>query len=131
MTRTLSPSSLPELLARLAAIDRDLAALNRVYNLLCQPRKEPRRRRVVSRQRAPLVMPELVDVRDMVGVAPLWAFLEDVERDTALRKKAKASEAVERQPMKPLPMHPAPMPIKPPRVSPLERARRLGIGYEV
>jgi hypothetical protein len=133
--KTLSPSPLPELLARIHQIDRDLAALQWVYDLLSEPRKETRRP-PTPRKRGPLVMPDLVDVREFHGVAPLWAFMEDVESDTTLpkSKKQKAGEAVDvsqaRLPVKALPMHPTPLPAPAARVSSLARTRREGLGYD-
>jgi hypothetical protein len=110
----------------------ELAVLNRVYALLCELHGEPRRRTANRRQAAPVVMPEMVDVRDVMGVALLWAFIEAVEDDTALPKpkKRKAGETVDVPPVKALPMQPTPLPAPAPRVSPLERTRREGLGYD-
>jgi hypothetical protein len=134
MISTSSP--LPELLVRLAAIDRDLAALQRLYDLICNPPKPPRRRRrPTPRRHERGVMPALIDVREFPGIAPLWAFMEDVEGDTALPKPKKSKkrdvvEAVDAQPSKSLPMLPAPLPAPKRRVSSLERTRREGLGYD-
>jgi hypothetical protein len=96
--------------------------------------ENPRCRTANRRQAAPVVMPEMVDVREFHGIAPLWGFIEDVEDDTAPPKPKKrkvvdaASQA--RLPVKALPMQPTPLPAPAPRVSPLERTRREGLGYD-
>jgi hypothetical protein len=100
-------------LARLAQIDEQLKRLDKLTDKLERGRDKYRakqaaelhkRAHLAARQAVELPTPDLVDVRDCIGVAPLWEFLITVDDVPAAQgKRSTHYEAPRPLPMKPRP----------------------------
>jgi hypothetical protein len=98
-------------LARLAQIDEQLKALDKLTDKLEKGRdkyrakqaaEQHKRAHLAARQAVELPAPDLVDVRDCIGVAPLWEFLITIDDvPTAQGKQRTTYEAPRPLPMKP------------------------------
>jgi hypothetical protein len=72
--------------------------------------EQHRRAALRARQAVELPAPDLVDVRDCIGVAPLWEFLISVDATPVAQGKQRTTyEAPRPLPMKPQPLVGAPL----------------------